>query len=82
MQLFLSVGSFSGSVVLLSRVFSFTHNIFSFASHYRLSEVMKLLQKLLLLLLLAFPATLLLKGEFLTCVRSGRALIKSLYMKL
>lgn len=67
MKLLVSVGSFSGSAVLLSRVSSFNHNILSFVAHYRLFEVMKLLQKMLLLLLLAFPAALLLKGEFLTC---------------
>ncbi|XP_077096451.1 translocon-associated protein subunit alpha isoform X4 [Siphateles boraxobius] len=55
-------GSFTSPAALFPRVFSLNHNNFSFVPHSRLSEVMKLLQKMLLLLLLAFPATLLMKG--------------------
>lgn len=75
MQLIVSVAH---SAVLLSRGSSFNLNISSFGSYYRLSEVMKLLQKLLLLLLLAFPATLLLKGEFIVFDQAARAKV-SLY---
>ncbi|XP_016344773.1 translocon-associated protein subunit alpha-like [Sinocyclocheilus anshuiensis] len=53
---FVSVNSLSASGVFLSRLFSvFSHLILTVG-------IMKVLQKLLLLLLLAFPATLLLKG--------------------
>lgn len=56
------MGSSSASDVSLSRFFSV---IISDSLLFFVIGIMKVLQKLLLLLLLAFPATLLLKGEFI-----------------
>ncbi|XP_016429645.1 translocon-associated protein subunit alpha-like [Sinocyclocheilus rhinocerous] len=73
---FVSVNSLSASGVFLSRLFSvFSHLILTVG-------IMKLLQKLLLLLLLAFPATLLLKGEFDCSIRPRYILCSALQSTL